>query len=94
MVFEMENTLPKYVVVENRVKQAIRDGDVTHKLPGERVLAKDLGVSYMTIRKAIDNLVMQGVLYRVPARGTYVDQRSGVRRLAGKIGRFLESSIS
>lgn len=87
----MENPPPKYVVVENRVKQAIYNGEMTHKLPGERVLAQQYGVSYMTLRKAIENLVTQGVLYKIPARGTYVDERKSVRRLVKKFGYFLEN---
>ena len=90
----MDNSLPKYLLAENWIKEAIKRKEVEERLPGERTLARELGMSYMTVRKAIDNLVKQGVLYRVPTKGTYVADQAGVRRKQTKnIGYFLDSSI-
>ena len=89
----MDKATPKYKLVENRIKEAIRHREIVDKLPGERVLAKEFGVSYMTIRKAIENLVMQSILYKVPARGTYVDQRGTVKRMVNRIGYLLEAGL-
>jgi DNA-binding GntR family transcriptional regulator len=89
----MDKATPKYKLVENRIKEAIRHREIVDKLPGERVLAKEFGVSYMTIRKAIENLVMQSILYKVPARGTYVDQRGTVKRIVNRIGHLLEAGL-
>ena len=50
---------------------------------GERVIAKELGVSYMTARKAVESLVTKGVLYKVPKKGT-----------AGAQGQLLVQEIS
>ena len=86
----MDKTIPKYIIVENRIKDAIRHRQIVDKLPGERVLAREFGVSYMTLRKAIDNLALQGIVYKIPARGTYVTQRGPVHRLVNRIGDFLE----
>ena len=87
---EMDKTTPKYILVENRIKQAIRQREIVDKLPGERVLAKEYGVSYMTVRKAIENLAMQSIVYKVPARGTFVTRRSPVKRWVNRIGGLLE----
>ncbi len=43
----MNKTTPKYLVVKNKIKEAIRCGEMADKIPGERVLAKVYGVSYM-----------------------------------------------
>lgn len=53
--------------VVNLVEKRIRQGDyaLTH-LPGERKLAAEAGVSYMTARKAVQTLVERGVLIRLP----------------------------
>jgi len=67
-----KSELPKYIVVENKIRKAIRRRFFVDKLPGERVLAKTFEVSYMTLRKAIENLVAKGVLYKIPTQGTYV----------------------
>ncbi|MDJ0832115.1 MAG: GntR family transcriptional regulator [Gammaproteobacteria bacterium] len=88
----MSKATPKYLLVEEHIKKSIKNKTITDKLPGERTLAKELGFSYMTIRKAIDNLVAQGVLYKIPTKGTFLaDRRS--RQRTGNIGYFLDSSI-
>ncbi len=86
----MDKATHKYILVENRIKQAIRHREIVDKLPGERVLAKEYGVSYMTLRKAIENLAMQNIVYKVPARGTYVARRGPVQRFVNRIGNLLE----
>ena len=68
----MNKTIPKHLDVKNRIKKAIRRGAIVDKLPGERILAKQYGVSYMTLRKAVDSLVAEGLLYRFPKRGTFI----------------------
>jgi GntR family transcriptional regulator len=42
------------------------------KIPSERELSERLGISRMTMRKAINNLVKEGVLERRGTSGTYV----------------------
>lgn len=84
---------PKYIIVENYIKEAIKNKDLIDKLPGERSLAKQLGFSYMTIRKAIENLVDQGILYKIPTKGTYINKDGKHKKKTSTIGYFLDSSI-
>ncbi|MCP4077945.1 MAG: substrate-binding domain-containing protein [Gammaproteobacteria bacterium] len=85
---------PKYILVENHIKKAIKNKSIVDKLPGERTLAKELGFSYMTIRKAIDNLVNDGVLFKIPTKGTFVTGRNkNGKKNTRTIGYFLDSSI-
>ena len=42
------------------------------KLPGERLLAEDFGVCRMTMRRAIEDLLLDGRLERHARSGTYV----------------------
>ena len=87
-------TVPKYLLVEDHIKKAIKDKKIIDRLPGERLLAKDLGFSYMTIRKAIDNLVNEGVLYKIPTKGTFVAHNRNSKKIETlSIGYFLDSSI-
>ena len=90
----MDTTIPKYVLVEDHIRQQIKQRKITDKLPGERVLAKELGYSYMTIRKAIENLVNEGVLYKVPTKGTFVADRKQQKAKTGTIGYFLDHRIA
>ena len=46
------------------------------RLPAERQLAEDLGVSRTSVREAIQKLVSQGVLSSRRGDGTYVEQAS------------------
>lgn len=83
----------KYEIVENHIKEAIKNKTIVDKLPGERSLAKELGFSYMTIRKAIENLVSEGILYKVPTKGTFVNKDNGKKKKTRTIGYFLDSNI-
>jgi DNA-binding LacI/PurR family transcriptional regulator len=89
----MEKTTPKYVLVEEKIKKAIKKKEIIDKLPGERTLAKDYGFSYMTIRKAVDNLVADGVLYKIPTKGTFVADRKTSKKKTHVIAYYLDSSI-
>jgi DNA-binding LacI/PurR family transcriptional regulator len=89
----MEKATPKYILVQEKIKQAIKRRDIIDKLPGERILAKEYGYSYMTIRKAVDNLVAEGLLYKIPMKGTFVADRKSTKKKTRIIGYFLDSSI-
>ncbi len=74
---------PLYLQVEATLKEMIEGlvyspGD---QIPSERDLADQLGVSRMTIRRAIDNLTRHGLLERRSTNGTYVCQPQVFRRV-------------
>jgi len=89
----MNVKIPKYVLAEYEIKEKINRGVFVDKLPGERVLAKELGISYMTVRDAIKNLVDEGILYKVPQKGTYVNKIGVVKEKTRNIGFFLDYRI-
>lgn len=89
----MKDSTPKYILVENHIRKAIQKKQIEGKLPGERTLAQQLGVSYMTVRKSIENLVSAGVLYKVPTKGTFVNTDKQRKKRSRTIGYFLDSSI-
>ncbi len=51
------------------VSQELQVGDV---IPSERTLCERFGVSRMTVRQAVDVLVVEGLLVREQGRGTFV----------------------
>lgn len=56
---------PKYTEVMSVIKRRIREGDyLVGSIPGERRIADQTGVSYMTARRAVQELLAQDVLIR------------------------------
>lgn len=87
----MNKNPPKYIIVENKIREDIKHRKIIDKLPGERVLAKEFEVSYMTVRKAVENLVSDHVLYKIPSRGTYVRQRKTLKGMIRNISGYFEN---
>lgn len=67
---------PLYVCVKEAVREAIdqRVYAVGERLPSTKALADQLGVSLVTVHRALQELVGQGVLRRGQGRGTFVHE--------------------
>lgn len=65
---------PLYVKLKQSIEEAIRSGRLQHgdALPAERDMADEGGISRVTVRKAIDDLVKSGLLVRRHGSGTFV----------------------
>lgn len=58
----------KYSEVMSVIKRRIHEGDyLVDSIPGERRIAEETGVSYMTARRAVQELLEEGVLLRLPS---------------------------
>jgi GntR family transcriptional regulator len=68
---------PLYMQVARKLIQDVHDGryQVDQALPSERLLSEQLDVSRVTARKAIDQLVEQGLVVRRRGSGNYVAPR-------------------
>lgn len=65
-------TVPKYRELAEAIREEIAGAAVGSPTVSERQLAEDTGVSRMTARRAIDELVREGLLTREVGRGTFV----------------------
>ncbi|MCL2108060.1 MAG: GntR family transcriptional regulator [Oscillospiraceae bacterium] len=67
--------LPIYEQLSNRITELISTGimEKDEKLPAVREVAKELGVNPNTVQKAYQLLEQQGLIYSVPAKGSYVN---------------------
>lgn len=68
---------PLYMQLAQRLAQAIQDREyqANEALPSERVLSESLKLSRVTARKAIDQLVGQGLVVRRRGSGNYIAPR-------------------
>lgn len=73
-MLDKQSPIPIYIQIEEQLKQQIQQGDflVGTAIPSERELTEFFGVSRMTVRQSITNLVNEGLLYREKGRGTFV----------------------
>lgn len=67
-------TQVKYELIKDYICENVRKGIYTadQKIPSENELCKMYSTSRITVRKAIDELVLIGMLYRVQGVGTFV----------------------
>ena len=73
-LLDKQSPVPIYIQIEEYLKTQILQGDfvIGVAIPSERELTELFGVSRMTVRQSITNLVNEGLLYREKGRGTYV----------------------
>src|SRR5918994_5276433 len=66
--------LPRYYQLKEVIRERIRSGDWAPGtlIPSERQLCERYGISRMTARQSITDLVNEGLLYREQGKGTYV----------------------
>jgi len=64
----------KQVLTRQRVLELIELLNVGEAIPSERRLSTDLGVSRLTLRAALDDLVRDGYLERRHGSGTFVSE--------------------
>ena len=93
-----QNRAPLYQQLRHALRDAIEDNRlaVDEALPPERELAEEFGISRITVRKALDALVGEGLLTRRQGAGTFVTARGETRveKSFSKLSSFSEDMIS
>lgn len=73
MTVDPASPVPKYLQLREILLELIEtEIAVDAPIPSERELCRRYGLSRMTVRQAVDHLVSEGRLYRVPGKGTFV----------------------
>jgi LacI family transcriptional regulator len=93
LVIDRTTGQPPYAQVRDHLRELIRSSQLDDQLPSERQLADRFGISYMTARRAIGELVDEGMLAREQGRGTFVRNRVPRAAAAGSIGIILPSKV-
>lgn len=77
MQLDKQINIPAYVQLRSIFKSLISSGEWTPgmKIPSEMTLCERFQISRPTLRKAVDGLVEEGILYRNRPIGTFVSKR-------------------
>lgn len=86
---------PTYLEIREALRRRIvsRAYQPGEKLPNELELARQFRVSRMTLRRALNDLVNEGLLRRVPGVGTFATQRH-LRSDHTRLRSFWETTVS
>lgn len=93
---------PRYLRVQNLLRRAVDSQKLAPgaALPSERDLCQEFGLSRVTIRKAVDGLVEEGLLERRQGVGTFVTAPAGstakgrVEKSLSMLSSFSEDMLS
>ena len=74
ILIDNKSGAPIYDQIYTQIKQQIIAGTLTEHemLPSIRGLAKDLRISFVTTKRAYEELEKDGFLYTIPAKGCFV----------------------
>ena len=74
IILSNSNGIPIFEQIENAIKEAIFSNELKEEdmLPSVRNLANDLKISFLTVKKAYDELEQEGYIKSVQGKGSFV----------------------
>ncbi len=74
ILIDNKSGAPIYDQIYSQIKAQIISGELQENdlLPSIRGLAKDLRISFITTKRAYDELEQEGFLYTIPGKGSFV----------------------
>ena len=74
MDLNKKSSLPLYLQLKEILQSKIESSELKPhaRLPSERELAEEFGISRMTVRQTLSELAHQGLVYAIVGKGTYV----------------------
>ena len=74
IIISNNSSVPIYEQIENAIKEAIFSNELKEEdmLPSVRNLANDLKISFLTVKKAYDELEQAGFIKTVQGKGSFV----------------------
>lgn len=87
--------LPKYQRIKDFILNRIHKNELTvnARIPSETELSRELGFSVITVRRALSELVNEGVIYRVQGKGSFVAPKKEPVTGGSELGRRLVAFI-
>ncbi len=77
---------PLYKSLYQFIREDIQSGKLksNEKLPSKRTLARNLGISTISIENAYDQLICEGYIYSLPKRGYFVSEIENINQIKPK----------
>lgn len=94
---------PIYDQIYSQIKNQIISGNLKENdmLPSIRGLAKDLKISFITTKRAYEELEREGFIYTLPAKGSYVAPKNielireeNLKQIEGHIEQIIKLAAS
>ena len=78
IIITNSSELPIFEQIENAIKEAIFSNELKEgeMLPSVRSLANDLKISFLTVKRAYDELEVSGFIKTVQGKGSYVSPKN------------------
>ena len=74
IIISNNNGIPIFEQIKDAIKQAIFSNELKEEnmLPSVRSLANDLKISFLTVKRAYDELEQAGFIKTVPGKGSFI----------------------
>lgn len=91
-----QSPTPLYLQLQRLIQQSVRAGRLgpDEALPSERDLARQLGISRVTVRKALAGLVEKGILVQRWGSGTFIAPSMHVEQALSRLSSFTDDMIA
>jgi GntR family transcriptional regulator len=71
-ILEQDSSIPRYYQLKEIIREQCASWEPGQLIPSELELCQMYSVSRTTVRKALDHLTQEGMLYRIQGKGTFV----------------------
>ena len=78
IIITNSNDMPIFMQIKDSIKESIfsdtlKEGEM---LPSVRVLATDLKISFLTVKRAYDELEKEGFIKTIPSKGSFISPKN------------------
>ncbi len=74
IIISNSSDIPIFKQISTSIKTSIYDGELEEgeALPSVRILANDLKISFLTVKRAYDELEAEGLIKTIPGKGSFI----------------------
>lgn len=92
--YQRDIPAPKYFRLKEIIREEYSSWNSGEPIPSEAELCQMYGVSRTTVRKALDDLTNEGLLYKIQGKGTFVSPRKLRERFVQFTAGFYEDMVA